>query len=110
MELVSESLTTPGCDDNVICTYTVCICVDHVHDFFYRILSFQRMSVSLLVVLILQAIWLLKCTMTTLLEYKVRMLQQHYSNGMVLAIWHCCVFINQTVRCSTHTDMHKYLV
>ena len=34
MELVSESLTTPGCDDNVICTYTVCICVDHVHDFF----------------------------------------------------------------------------
>ena len=30
MELDSESLTTPGCD-----MYTVCIRVDHVHDFIF---------------------------------------------------------------------------
>ena len=76
--------------------------------FFNRILSIQRMSVSLLVVLILQSTWLLKCTMTTLLEYKVRMLQQLHSNGMVLVIWHCRVFINETVSCSTHTVQFRH--
>ena len=71
MELVSESLTAPGCNDNMIGILFAIVLTMSMTSSLHRILSFQRMSVSLLVVLILQSTWLLKCTMTTLLECKV---------------------------------------
>ena len=71
MELVSGSLTTPSCDDNMIGILFAIVLTMSMTSSLHRILSFQRMSVSLLVVLILQSTWLLKCTMTTLLECKV---------------------------------------